>query len=183
MGVSRTTTATLATFLADARTRGTREALRALNLEALAGKPVEEVLLGLADYICPDGGSVDEGIAREAFMETIVELAELGVTNFDALTADQMQTVLELYVTNAIETKLCNDIGTKAVLMPKDAQQADRVVEQIRDFIRRGVLDAFTSSRAVLESLTSERASGFVEQIYVEAFSVLQALGEEAAES
>jgi len=140
-------------------------------------------LLGLADYVCPDGGSVDEGIAREAYFETIVELAELGVTNFDALSTDQMQTVLEIYVTNAIEARLCNDIGTKAVAMPLDARQADRVVAQIRDFVRRGVSDVFTSSRAALDALTSERVTAFIERIYVDAFSVLQSLGEEAAES
>jgi hypothetical protein len=183
MGASRSSTAALASFLTDARARGTREALRTLNLEHLAGRSVEEVLLGLADYVCPDGGSVDEGIAREAFMETIVELVELGVTEFDALTTEQIQTVLEVYVTNAIEARLCNDIGTKAISMPRDARQADRVVAQIRDFIRRGVSDALASSRATLDALTRDRASVFIDQIYVDAFSVLQSLGEEAAES
>lgn len=113
MGASRGAGARLLGFLTDAQTRGGREALRSLNLEELAGRPIAEVFIGLADYICPSAGTVDEGIAREAFIETIIELTTLGVTDLDALTPDQMQTVFELYATHAIEARLCNDIGTK----------------------------------------------------------------------
>lgn len=47
---------------------------------------IEDVELPLADYICPSAGTVDEGIAREAFVEMIIELTTLGVTDMDALT-------------------------------------------------------------------------------------------------
>ena len=96
MGSSRAVGGRLLSFLSDTVTRGAREALRALNLEGLAGQPIEVVFLGLADYVCPDGGNVDEGIARNAFIETIADLAENGITDLDSLTADQMQTVFEL---------------------------------------------------------------------------------------
>ena len=48
-------------FLSEVQSRGVQEALRALNLQALAGRPIEEVFLSLADYICSEGGTVDEG--------------------------------------------------------------------------------------------------------------------------
>lgn len=114
-----------------------REALRSLNLEALAGRPIEEIFVGLADYICPGAGTVDEGIAREAYIETIIQLTTEGLTDLSLSTPDQMQTVFELYATHAIEARICNDIGTKAVTMPTSAQAAHRVEEQLRDFIRR----------------------------------------------
>ena len=111
MGSSHAAGGKLLGFLSNVVARGAHEALRALNLENLAGTSDRQIFLGLADYICPDGGAVDEGIAREAFIETIVDLAAAGVTNLDGLTAEQMQTVFELYATNAIEARLCNDIG------------------------------------------------------------------------
>jgi hypothetical protein len=89
MGASRQSSARLASFLSSAAANGPREALRSLKLENLAGRPVEEIFLGLMDYVCPEGGSIDESIAREAFVETIADLAENGITNFDTLTADQ----------------------------------------------------------------------------------------------
>jgi hypothetical protein len=182
MGASRAAGSRLLGFLSNAIASNPREALRTLNLEKLAGRPIEEVFLGLADYVCPDGGTIDEGIAREAFIETIAELAEHGMTNFDSLTIDQMQTIFELYATHAIEARLCNDIGTKAIILPADPTAASRVQAQLFDFIRRGVSDALTAARSVMQALTSDRVLGFVTHVYEQAFSIMQAMGEEVAQ-
>jgi hypothetical protein len=183
MGSSRAAGGRLLGFLSDAVARGAHEALRALNLGALAGRPIEEIFLGLADYVCPDGGTVDEGIAREAFIETIADLAAAGVTNFDGLTADQMQTVFELYATNAIEARLCNDIGAKIITLPSDAREASRVHAQLHDFIRRAVGDALTDARADAQTLTPDRVHGFVDRVYERAFGILQIMGDGEAEA
>lgn len=181
MGASRSSGARLLSFLADAQARGVREALRTLDLESLAGLPITEIFIGLADYICPGAGTVDEGIAREAYIETIVELASEGLTDLTTFTPDQMQTVFELYATHAIEARICNDIGTKAVTMPADAQTAHRVEQQLRDFIRGGVADALTRARADTPNLTPERIQGFVDGVYESAFAILQTLGDAEA--
>ena len=181
MGASRNSGARLLSFLADAQARGMREALRALDLESLAGRPITEIFVGLADYICPGAGTVDEGIAREAYIETVVELASEGLTDLTTFTPDQMQTVFELYATHAIEARICNDIGTKAVTMPTDAQAAHRVEQQLRDFIRGGVADALTRARAETPNLSPERIQGFVDRVYESAFAILQTLGDAEA--
>jgi hypothetical protein len=181
MGSSRAAGARLLGFLVDAQARGAHEALRALNLEQLAGRPIEEVFLGLADYICPQVGTIDEGISRDAFIETIVDLVQLGVTDLDALTADQMQTVFELFATHAIEARLCNDIGKKLITLPSDARTAASVQAQLRDFVRRGVSDALTAARAAFNALTPDRALGFVRSVYQTAFEILEIMGEREA--
>lgn len=79
MGSARGVGSRLLGFLSDAAARGATEALRALNLGALAGRPIEEIFRGLSDYVCPDGGSIDEGIARSAFIETIADLAAVAI--------------------------------------------------------------------------------------------------------
>lgn len=183
MGSARGAGGRLVAFLSDAATRGAAEALRALNLGALAGRPIEEIFLGLSDYVCPDGGSVDEGIARDAFIETIADLASAGIADLDTLTEDQMQTVFELYATNAIEARLCNDIGTKAVILPSDAREASRVQAQLHDFIQRGVADALTSARGAVAALTPDRVLDFVGRIYEQAFGILQIMGDAEAEA
>jgi len=182
MGASRVAGARLLSFLTNAQAHGAREALLALNLEGLAGRPIDEVFIGLADYICPNAGTVDEGIAREAFVETIIDLATFGVTDLDALTPDQMQTVFELYATHAIEARLCNDIGTKLITAPASAQAALRVQEQLRDFIRNAVSDALTAARAETPKLPQDRVQSFVDTVYERAFGILQALGDAEAD-
>lgn len=177
MGSARGAGSRLLGFLSDTVARGATEALRALNLAALAGRPIEEIFLGLAGYVCPDGGSIDEGIAREAFIETITDLAGAGITDLDGLTADQMQTVFELYATNAIEARLCNDIGAKTITLPTDSRDVARVQAQLNDFIRRGVADALTTARAASATLTPDRVLQFVGGIYEQAFVILQIMG------
>lgn len=181
MGASRGAGARLLGFLADAQVRGVREALRSLDLEALAGRPIAEIFVGLADYICPGAGTVDEGIAREAYIETIIELTTEGLTDLSTFTPDQMQTVFELYATHAIEARICNDIGTKAVTMPADAQAAHRVEAQLRDFIRGGVSDALSKAREATPNLAPKRIQSFVDTVYESAFAILQSLGDAEA--
>lgn len=178
MGSSRGVGAGLVRFLNDANANGVREALRTLNLESLAGRPIEEVFAGLADYICPEGGSIDEGIARDAFVETIADLAGAGITDIDALTSGQIQTVFELYTTHAIEARICNDIGTKIVTLPSDPRAAARVQAQLRDFIQRGVSDAINAAGVNIQSLSPNTVMGFVTSVYQSAFDVLQTMGE-----
>ena len=182
MGSSRAAGARLLGFLADAQSIGVREALRELNLESLAGRPIAEIFIGLADHICPGTGTVDEGIARDAYIETIVELASEGLTDLSTFTPEQMQTVFELYATHAIEARILNDIGTKAVMMPASAQAAHRVEQQLRDFIRGGVSDALVREREKSPNPNSERVHAFVDAVYESAFSILQALGEAEAD-
>lgn len=182
MGASRRAGAQLLSFLTNTQVHGAREALRALNLEGLAGRPIDEIFVGLADYICPSAGTIDDGIAREAFIETIIELTTLGVTDLDALTPDQMQTVFELYATHAIEARLCNDIGTKLITAPANAQAALRVQEQLRDFIRNAVSDALTEARVETPTLPQDRVQSFVDTVYERAFGILQALGDAEAD-
>lgn len=183
MGASRRAGAGLLGFLSDARDRGTGEALRALNLEALAGRPVEDIFLGLADYLCPTNGSVDAGIARDAFIETTADLAAQGVTDLDALNADQIQTVFELYATHTIEARICNDIGMRVVMFPTNVASAQQVQDQLRDFIRRGVSDALTAARSTVQILTADRVTEFVNGVYQTAFEILRALGEAEGEA
>lgn len=173
----------LLSFLSGAVANGPREALRALNLERLAGRPIEEVFIGLMEYVCPEGGTVDEGIARDAFIETIADLAETGISDFDSLTTDQMQTIFELYATHAIETRLCNDIGMKAITLPSDAAQAASVQRQLLDFVRRSVSDSLTQARAGMQTLTPERVFGFVTRVYEQAYAIMQTMAEAEAET
>lgn len=177
MGSARRAGTKLLGFLRDTVERGVEEALGALKFDSLAGRPIEEVFLGMIDYICPDGGNIDEGIARDAFIETIAELAGNGITSLDDLNISQMQTVFELYTTHTIEGRILNDIGPKAIQFPEDARAAAHIQSQLYDFIRRGVTDAMNMARDTLVSLTQRNIQQFIDQIYDAAFEILLSLG------
>ncbi len=136
-----------------------------------------EVLRGLTEFICPPSGSIDESIAREAFIETLADLAESGVSDLEALTADQMQTVLELNIAHALEARICNDIGTNAVALPESPEAAAAIQEQLFDFVQGSVSDAF-SATPLGQGLTAQETQVVIDRIYEQAFGVLQALAD-----
>ena len=183
MGSSRTAGSQLLGFLSSAIANGAPQALRSLNLEKLVGLPIEEVFLGLMDFVCPfDGGTVDEGIARDAFVETIADLQENGIVDLDGLNIEQMQTIFELYASHAIENRICNDIGTQTVTVPSEAAVAASVQRQLLDFIRRSVSDSLNQARAAMETLTPANIGTLVNRIYEQAFGILQSLAEAEAD-
>jgi hypothetical protein len=181
MGSSRSAGAKLLGFLSNAASNGTENALRAFNLESLAGRPVEEIFLGLRDYICPQGSTVDEGIATDSFVRTIADLADAGITDLNTLNVDQIQTVLELYMTHTVEERLYNDIGANTVILPEDEKEVENVQDQLHDFIQNGVADALTSVRNQIDGITPEKMTSFIDTVYEQTFTLLLAFGNKEA--
>lgn len=178
MVVSRGSTSRLANILSSTVGGNAPVVLRSLGLERLAGRPIEEVFLGMMDVICPDGGSIDDSIAREAFAETIVDLTENGITDFDTLTVAQVQTILELNVAHAIEARLCNDIGAQAISLPQDAKQAEAIQSQLFEFVERAVADAFATNPLGSASLTQDQVTRTIDTVYEQSYSILASMAE-----
>jgi len=178
MGSSRKAAASLLGFLSDVKERGIEPVLLSLNLESLAGQPVDEIFAGIRDYVCPEGGTVDAGIAIDSFIRTIADLAEAGISDFNTLSTDQIQTVLELYMTHTIEERIYNEIGTNTISLPEDPAEVEKVQEQVRDFISNGVSDALSSSKEKLENLSQDKMLQFVDDIYKTSYDLLLAFAD-----
>ena len=182
MGSSRIASARILGFLSDVSKRGIQEALKTLKLEKLVGRPIEEIFVGLSDFVCPEGGTVDSGIAREAFIQTIAELSSEGVTDLNNLNVDQVQTVFELYATHAIEARLYNEIGNNAITLSASAAEAEKIQQQLRDFIKNGVTDALTNVRAQFEKIEPNHILELVDSVYEQAFTLLLSLANSESE-
>lgn len=182
MGSSRRATAGLLSFFSAVQNQGAAAALKSFDLGNLVGKSIEDIFLGLAEFICPDGGSIDEGIARSAFIETIAELSVNGITDIDKLTPAQMQTVLEIFSTHSIEQRLCNDIGTKICIAAEKIQDFERAQNQLHEFINRSVSDAFTKANINIKSITPQRSQQIVDIVYESAFQILQQYSDREAD-
>ncbi len=182
MGAARSSAAGLLGFLGNVRAEGVVRALAQLRLETLSGRPLDEVFLGIADVLCPEGGAIDEGIARDAFIETIADLTALGIESLDALSQQQVETVFEAFVARTIETRLFNDIGIRGVALPSDIQAVESIQTQVRDFIRGAVHDAIAAERERGNALTGPSVSATVDRIYEVAFELIRTMGEDLAQ-
>jgi hypothetical protein len=177
MGSSRAAAGRLLGFLADAQARGVEPALRALDLASLVGKSIDELFLGLADYICPTDGSVDSGVTRDAYTETIVEVAAAGVQSVESLTADQVQAIVGSFITNSIFDRLCSDIGAGVIELPKDAREVASIQDQIKDFIRGAVSDALGTRLPNLSQVSQSDTKSISTAVYEQAFSIMASYG------
>lgn len=178
IGASRHVTSGLVNFLSTAQTSGVQVALSSNNLGALVGKPIDEIFIGIMELMCPDGGSIDEGIARNAFVETIAQLVSEGMESLDGLSKEQFQHVIEVFVANAIEGRLYNDIGTKVVVEASDVHTAEFIQSQVHDFIKGSVTDAIERHSSEFDNLAGLDANELVDTIYNDVYTILETLSE-----
>lgn len=177
MGASRAAAGGLLSMLRGFQRDGVDATLRRLNLDNLTGRPVAAIFVGLTDVICRDGGSIDEGIARDAWLETIAELDRLGIDDLRGLTAEQVQEVFLTFVTHAIETLLFQSIGTNGLRIAADLAAIKAFERQFRDYIRRAVRDAFAGDLTKLAALSDRDIARIVDHTYRNAWELLDVWG------
>ena len=158
---------------------GAREALRPFNLERLANSPASEVFVALTDVLCPDGGTIDEAIARDAVLETAAELAAGDDMAFDALTPAALEAVFLGTISRSIEAKLFNELGNGAVTLPSDVSAVQTIQSTLHDFIQGKVNDAFSATGRALSSFPPSEIDRFVTTVYEGAFSLVEAFGDD----
>lgn len=176
MGSVRQAAGRLYGLVQDVRQSGTADTLRQLGLGDLVGKPATDGLARLTDAICPPGGPQDQAIAREAFVEAVVNLAADGVTDISALTADQWQSLFLDFITRSIEARIINDIGNKSVTMPTDVKAAQQVERGLHQLVEGCVKDAFAETLGKSETLRDNQIQAAMDSIYQVSFAFLENL-------
>jgi hypothetical protein len=164
----------------DFQREGLNATLRRLNLGDLVGRPLEEVFTGLADVVCMDGGSIDEGIALDAWLETVADLEELNVTDPAVLTPDQMRDIFLTFIAHSIEGRLLQDIGVNGLKFAADLAAIEAFENQFRDYIRRSVRDSFSSDISTPASLSDHLIQGIVARTYQDTWDLLVTWGDAA---
>lgn len=157
-------------------TDGPVEALRLFNLQALAGRPVAEVFDALVDELCPDGGTIDEAVARDALIDAIGIFLEQDLGTFGELTPDQLNDFLAEVMTGSIVSKVINEIGTNSLHgsandnLYRDAEIA------LRDFTAGAVRDALARSFDANRTMSAERMENNIREIFVDSFEILESM-------
>lgn len=178
MGASRAAAGGVLAVMRGFQRDGIDATLRRLNLGNLAGRSGADILLGLTDVICRDGSSIDEAIARDAWLETIAELDRLGIEDLDGLSTQQIQEVFLTFIAHSIETLLFQTIGINGLRMATDLTAIEAFEAQLREYIRRGVHDSFTSNLSELTELSDRDIQGIVDETYRSAWELLEVWGD-----
>jgi len=179
MGSARASAGRLYGFIQDVQRSGVTNALTRIGLGDYVGRPATEALAALTETICPKGGPLDESIARDAFVEAIINITADGVTNLESLSLEQWNVFFVEFVSQSIVDRIINDIGAKGISVPQDVEAARQLQQDVHDFVRGCVSDAFADRLSATESFAQAEVQQISDSIFATAFAYLEALGEE----
>lgn len=180
MGASRSVGQQLLQVIRDIDRDGAAAVLQRLNLSHLAGRPAAEVFVELLEGMCPPGGRVDEAIARQALLDSIAELAELDLGNFDEMTQAHLSEFFEGFVIRTIEGRVIADIGKHIVDCPETVGQVELALDQLHDFVAGCVRGHLGEHFDGLEERSDQQVAQVVESIYEAAFELVSAMAGDA---
>lgn len=158
---------------------GVQRALRDLGLGDFVGRAPEEILGVLTDHFCPDGGTIDEAIARDAWNSTIEAIIEQGINDVGAMTPEQWQDVIAEFITHSIEAKAINDIGNDLTRLPADVEAVNQIQADLHGLIRGAVDDAIAGRLQGNQIIGQADLDGLIGGIYESAFDFLREILED----
>ena len=178
LGAARRSTTQMFSVFNSIITRGVAESQRLFRLGDIIGKKASDALLMIGKFICPDGGSTDEGIARDSYIEAIIAMPELQDKNIEDLSPAEFLAFTEHYMSRVIEDRLINDIGNKCFSLPDSVAQIDEIQRQLSGFISGAVTDAVANLNIDISRINSSQASEIVDSIYKKSYDLLAGLEE-----
>ena len=179
MGDARNAASKILSIIQSVQRDGLDATLRKLNIQGMRGQPPIEVFLELTDFICSDGGLIDEGIARDAWLETVAEPTQFEITDLENLGTDQIQELFLTFITHSIKTRIFQDIGAKGFQLPTNLSAIDAFEAQFHDYIYRAVQDAFASDLTRMPELSEKDIKNVVDNTYRDVWDLLMNLGDD----
>lgn len=178
MGSARSSSARLLSVAGAFAAGGAKAVEQLLSINDLSQKTASDAFIAITDFICPDGGPQDEGIARSAYISAIEDSPELAGVKFEDLKLEQIMVVVERTIANAIFSRITNDIGNKIILLPQDRATSDNLVSQVKDYVKGSVSDAVSDMNIKAGNIRQGESLRIVDQVYKKAFDIMISAGE-----
>lgn len=176
----RAATTRVGGFLSGVASRGFTEAARALGLTAYLGRNVDQVLAAIANALAPDGATQEDAVARQAVNDTLAYLyeryglADGDLTKLDAMDRAGVAEAIGVSVTAYIYHRWVQELGRKIEENSVSAQEAVRLERDVRAFIAETVSLDMTRIDPVSLDWGGAAGQQFVEQIYADAYAMLE---------
>lgn len=178
MGASRATAAALINLFGSIQRDGAAETLRRLQLTVAPGQPAHQVLLTLLEFICPPGGAIDEGVARQAALNTIGQMEEAGSGSFEDMTQADREDFFLAFVANSIESMVMADLGGRGITIPDDIEAVERIQSQLSSFITGCTRGQLAIRLEQWPAPTDQEVSQVTSAIYEAAFDLIATAAE-----
>lgn len=112
MGVARRAGGRLIQAFSALAGGGASQLARVLQLQSLGGLSATQVWERLADFVCSDGGSIDEAIVKSAFCQTLKQEMDDGLTDLLDANPEQLASFFEHFIGECVIERLSLDGGS-----------------------------------------------------------------------
>lgn len=172
LGLARHNTAILVGAVGAYSLGGAAGVQEYLKTYDLIGKRADEALRSITDLICSDGGTTNEGIVRDAYIDTIAETPELRSVNFEELTPAQLMIVLQGCITRVVIGRLLNDIGNKVLTVPESLQNIKNLKDRVITFVNGVVSDSFTRLNIHPDNIHQHETQELTNSVYFQVYEI-----------
>jgi hypothetical protein len=176
LGSARSSTARLFSVVSGFANNGVRTTANNLRLGEIMGKTATDAFLWIAKFVCPDGGTTEDGIARSAYIDALVVMPDWDNKTIESLTLPELLSFTVIYMENVIEKRILNDIGNKLITLPKDIAQIDSLQQQMKGFIMGAVSDALSMLNVDIKNINATQTQRIVDSVYQTAFDIMSDL-------
>lgn len=178
LGAARGSTARLVSIVAGFAGGDIITTAKQLHLGEIIGKSAKDVFLNIMNFVCPDGGTTDEGIARSAYIEALSAMQDWDDKQIETLSPPEFLVFTEIYMADVIQEKIINDIGNKTFSLPDDIASVESIEAQMKDFIRNTVVDAVSSLNVDIQNINQYQVQSIVDSVYRTAFDMMASYSE-----
>lgn len=91
---------------------GARQLARMLQLRSLTGLSATQIWERLAEFVCSDGGSIDEAIVKAAFCQTLKQKMDDGLSDLLDANPEQLASFFEHFIGECVIERLSQDGGS-----------------------------------------------------------------------
>jgi hypothetical protein len=157
--------------------QGAATALKSFNLESYGNKPLLDVLSALTDAIfdnsSPYKNIQDDSITKLAYTNTINRIVEIEGIDLDALSNENVEVMMAIFIEETIVTRVICDIGTSLFKTIQDCQEIIEIEETtyqiVSGLVRNQImLEIAATQRGRVESIEKN-----IENIYRIAFDCI----------
>ncbi len=165
-------------ILFEAASEGIRETVRRLNLEALASRSLAEIYASLVDFVCGDGGDLEDSMNRDAYMHALEEIIAVPEIDLEKPSVDTINLLIERFIAGTIDNRIKNGIASGIVLLPKDIEQVKLAQADIRQFVGGAVKEAMARTGKLFARSAIRET---IDRVYEWAMAVLGTYGDDTA--
>lgn len=173
LGSARKSTAKLVSIMSGFAGGNISATAYRFNLGDIIGKPAKEVFLRIMDFVCPDGGRTDEGIARSAYIDALSTIPDLENKQIESLSPSEFLAFTEIYMADVVQQKLLNDIANKIFSLPDNISTIENIENQMKEFIQNAISDAISRLNVDICNISQQQAQGVVDSVYNTAFDIM----------